>query len=449
MRNNNAIVKAMRYLHSKNSVLLSVWTVVTCLIIAISPSAVYAQTVSDHDRESIINERTFYDIVPLGSCGAAAETDGIALQGKDNIQKAFNYFISKGLTPAQSAGIVGNLRQESGVNPASHNTAAKPSGVDPGSIIPGETWYGGGIAQWEGGRWTGPTGLLNFIAGKGRFAGKPKGDGTNWKVLGYQLEFMWWELTNTESKTLDALKKTTTVEEATIAFEQNYERAGVPRMENRIKYAKETLSTYGGMVPDNVASNDACGGSGIVVDGYSFPVAPQTKRSYSSLPCNNKSSTTYTDRYGKSARITTCHHDGTPAFDLMYDGVAGKPVYALTDGKIARVSRNYVMLSGSSGKPCGSIQFQATNGTDNTYYWYGHILPGSNISAGKTVSAGEQLGIVATRDYGPKCWGGGPHLHIDRGCISSQGPQQGGYDDCRDPQFLQDLLKIWEGLPTP
>lgn len=409
------------------------------------------------DYESIINETTFYDLVPLGSCGIAGE-EGVTLEGKDNIQKAFNYFIAKGLTPVQSAGIVGNLRQESGaniMNPAARNTAAQPSSVKPSSIIPGETWFGGGIAQWEDyrgtpTRWTGDHGLLKYVAGKGpNFAGKPQGDGTNWKVLAYQLDFIWWEFTHTHKGALDDLKKQTTIAGATESFLSEFEKAGDPRLAKRIEYAQQTLDAFGGLVPENVAPSGACGGTGITVDGYSFPVDPQTQRSYSTLPCTNRPSQNYTDRYGKTTRITTCHHDDTPAFDLMYDGVAGKRVWAITKGKIVKVNRSYVMDSGSSGKPCGSIQFQSTNGKESTFYWYGHILPGPDVVQGKEFDPEKngQLGTVATRDFGPKCWGGGPHLHIDRGCIEGTTPKQGGSDSCRDPQFLQDLQKIWEGLP--
>src|SRR6476620_12660716 len=57
----------------------------------------------------------------------------------NNAKVAFQYFVNKGLTATQSAGIVGNLMQES-------------------SVIPTAIEYGGGpgrgIAQWStGGRW--------------------------------------------------------------------------------------------------------------------------------------------------------------------------------------------------------------------------------------------------------------------------------------------------------
>src|SRR5262252_6610116 len=56
-----------------------------------------------------------------------------------NDRPAYDFFVSKGLTNFQAAGIVGNLDQESGVNPASVQFGGGP---------------GRGIAQWSvGGRW--------------------------------------------------------------------------------------------------------------------------------------------------------------------------------------------------------------------------------------------------------------------------------------------------------
>jgi len=54
-----------------------------------------------------------------------------------------------------------------------------------------------------------------------------------------QLDYLWWELNNTYSRALSALKETTSVEEATKVFMDKFERphkdyANLPR---RIKYA--------------------------------------------------------------------------------------------------------------------------------------------------------------------------------------------------------------------
>jgi hypothetical protein len=376
---------------------------------------------------------------------------------EDRIKSAFSFFVSKGLTSMQAAAILGNLRQESQVNPASNNTAARPTDIDPGSIIPGETWNGGGIAQWEGGRWTGSAGLLNFVAGKAAFDGHPQGDGTNWKTLSAQLNFMWGELTgfpdfpNAGYKRpgLDELKAAATIEDATTVFEEKFEGAGIPRMENRIAYAKEVFDKYGsgggGPVGPTGCSTSLANGS-VNVNGYAFPLAPQTKKDYGGEPCNAGPST-YTNKYGVSFRIQTCHHDGTPAADIM-DGDGGSAVYALTKGTIASTSNCYSM-SGDCVPGCSEIQFHADNGTDHYYYWYGH-LKNVTVKTGQEVTAGQQIAQTATREFGYRCWGGGPHVHIDRGCVnpSNNEPQHGGYVNCREPSFLNDLRAIWEGLPS-
>ena len=72
----------------------------------------------------------------------------------NNARTAFNYFVSKGLTKIQAAGVVGNLMQESSVNPAAVEYGGGP---------------GRGIAQWStGGRFnTGRTNLTTFASGRG------------------------------------------------------------------------------------------------------------------------------------------------------------------------------------------------------------------------------------------------------------------------------------------
>lgn len=446
--------------------------IVAVLLFAATPPIPVFATSSDPEQPSTPEEirsyrsnTAWYD-PSAGICDSNATT---TLVGKDNIEKAFNFFLGKGLSAPQSAGIVGNLRQESGVNPSSNNTAAGPAGVNPSTIIPGETWNGGGIAQWEDyqstpTRWTGPSGLLNFVAGKGTFDGKPQGDGRNWKLLAPQLDFVWWEMNNTQKSTLTRVKTTTTVENATIAFEEEYERAGDPRMENRIQYAKEVLALYGNGVSGSPDATTGCR-SGIVVGNYSFPLAPQTKRNYGyTLPCTDATNQrlgqngeytkngVYTDRYGTSTKLRTCHHDATPAFDLSYgaEATGNQPIYAVTDGVITKVGQMY-KTKYPWGKACNTIHLRANLPTDRSYYWYGHVL--ASVAEGKQVKAGDVIGKVAPYEYGPRCWEGGVHVHVDRGCfnpkfdkLSEQSAQPGGSKDCRDPAFLLDLQAIWESL---
>src|ERR1017187_2975403 len=78
----------------------------------------------------------------LGCSGGNTASDGTTGQSEDaldaNEQPAFDFFVGKGLTTFQAAGIVGNLVQESNVSP----TSVQAGGP------------GRGIAQWStGGRW--------------------------------------------------------------------------------------------------------------------------------------------------------------------------------------------------------------------------------------------------------------------------------------------------------
>jgi len=149
-----------------------------------------------------------------GGTGAGAPTD---LTGSGNVQQAYNYFISKGLKDFQSAGIIGNLAQESGVSP----TASQSGGP------------GRGIAQWSvGQRWD----QLEAWAKKGN---------RDPNSLATQLDYMWVELTGGEAGALSAVKAAGNVSDATSAFEQSYERAGQPNMANRIKYAQNVLASKG------------------------------------------------------------------------------------------------------------------------------------------------------------------------------------------------------------
>lgn len=167
----------------------------------------------------------------------------------------------------------------------------------------------------------------------------------------------------------------------------------------------------------------AAGGTGKVSgSGYSFPLAPQT-RAVSGI---------------EIGQTTTKHHDSTPAFDLFSTDSAD--VFALYSGVATVVSTDYKGIPG-----CSTIQFKADDGF---YYWYGH-LKNPTIQEGTPVKAGDKIAELADRaNFGSDCWGGAPHLHIDRGCMLEGVPQTGGRDECRDPDFIPFLSSIYAELPN-
>lgn len=138
-----------------------------------------------------------------------------------NNQTGYNFFVSKGLTGYQSAGIIGNLIQESGdpINPRAKQVGGK----------------GRGIAQWsEGERWSS---LITYAKQRGQ----------DRYSLDLQLNFIWRELNQSPSfYGLYDLKNSRSVPAATKVFMSKYERCGKCAVTNRTRYAESVYAKYGG-----------------------------------------------------------------------------------------------------------------------------------------------------------------------------------------------------------
>ena len=115
-------------------------------------------------------------------------------------QQAMDFFQSKGWTPAQAAGIVGNLARESGLNAGALN---KGDGSDGSDSI--------GIGQWNGSR---AVALKQFATQQGR---SPNDFNT-------QLAFVQHELETSEGNAATMLRGATTPKDAASAFALGYER---------------------------------------------------------------------------------------------------------------------------------------------------------------------------------------------------------------------------------
>ena len=179
------------------------------------------------------------DAESLGTSREAASTPFA------NDKAAYDYFIGKGLTNLQAAGVVGNLDQESGVNP----TISQSGGG-----------VGRGIAQWSAGaRWdtTKNDNVLAYATQQGKSA----------MSLELQLDFVWYELTTFPEYGLAALKATTTLNDATQVFEDQYEGcvyANYPEcaLPARVTYAKNVLAAFGSNTGQGGAGGGGAGGGG-------------------------------------------------------------------------------------------------------------------------------------------------------------------------------------------
>lgn len=122
-----------------------------------------------------------------------------------------DYLVSRGLTPVAAAGVVGNLQQESSLNPKE---------------------AGGGLAQWIGSRWTA---LVSFAGGLG--VSPDSADA--------QLQFLMHELASSYPGTLAAINQASTPEQAATIFSEQYERPGTPMLANRQSYAQAAYKAAG------------------------------------------------------------------------------------------------------------------------------------------------------------------------------------------------------------
>jgi len=188
-------------------------------------------------------------------CNTTATTGTVNLTGDDVVEQAYNFYVSKGLTPAQSAGIVGNLMLESG-----GNVTLNPD------ITNGIGAYG--IAQWLGGR---KTALEAYAASQG----KPRSD------LGIQLEFLWSELqagnqisVTTKKDFLSSVTPQTTPAGAATIFEDTFERSGGAGIPQRVSNAESVFASFGSNSPTPGGNTGGQTGTGSCGGGSNSTIDP-------------------------------------------------------------------------------------------------------------------------------------------------------------------------------
>ena len=170
-----------------------------------------------------------------------------ALTGNTNAEKVFNFLKGAGFTEQAAAGVIGNLMQESGVNPKSKQLGGGP---------------GRGIMQWgtgpgSGGRWDA---LVAWASSSGK---------DPW-ALDTQVEWMMKEMRS--YGTYNRLKGVTDVKKAVEIFESEMEKAGVPNYPRRYQYAADALASFGGGRAGGMkdaGEGGVVGGAGNFVQGNS------------------------------------------------------------------------------------------------------------------------------------------------------------------------------------
>ncbi len=200
-------------------------------------------------------------------CATPTKGGGVVKMLSDNPETALGYLMSAGngtkLTLAQAAGVVGNLQVESSPN------------VDPrasnGTHI--------GIAQWDDNRWN--NGVVKFAADM-------NGDPYD---LAIQLRYLAWEMgltdewkdhPSTNGGVADAVRATSTPEEAAVVFEATFERSGGSALSQRQSNAKalydkykdsSSLSSSGAALPGTSAACSSGSGGSSELQNYTLKYA--------------------------------------------------------------------------------------------------------------------------------------------------------------------------------
>lgn len=175
---------------------------------------------------------TSYYFNALFECSLQDGTTGI-LAGTEVSEQVWNYFRSLGFSEQATAGIMGNLYQESRMD-----STTLQNGVGPAA----------GICQWE------TYGVRN--SRWGNMQAYAQSQGKSWTDLKCQLDFLMLELNGGDSTTkaildrnyggLNNFKNATDINWAVEAFERSFERAGIPNMQARYTQANAYYAMYHG-----------------------------------------------------------------------------------------------------------------------------------------------------------------------------------------------------------
>lgn len=227
---------------------------------------------------------SFSQTVVSALTGSGASNTGACrkLPGNNTVEQAYNYFIGRGLTPVQAAGIVGNINSESvGVRPTALQciySRENRSGADisllddvggvvlanidtamsqlmsrnAGCGVSNTRSFGWGIVQWT---------PFSKMVDPSRAAGKSDSE---IESLAYQLDFLWEQITGEDmglgfkvpgdgqaQAGIDTFRRTTTVEDAAIWFAQEFERCAncdsLSHIQPRVDFARNLLNQVGAL----------------------------------------------------------------------------------------------------------------------------------------------------------------------------------------------------------
>lgn len=210
-----------------------------------------------------LNDITYYD----AGAEDCVSGNGTVLAGNDNAEKIWNYFIGKGFSDEAAAGILGNLKQESGFNPK-----LTEGGREAAENETPKNGVGFGIVQWT------------FTDRQQPLVDLAKSQGKNTTDLDLQLDYIWWELENKYTGTLSSMKEVKSVEEAALVWHDTYEiSADTPAMvqANRVEPAKTYYNQYKGTGSSSSSNSSASTSYTFIGDSITVGMQSQLESTFS------------------------------------------------------------------------------------------------------------------------------------------------------------------------
>lgn len=177
---------------------------------------------SDPQKQVLESGIYYFNVAGGGDCSVNVD---VSLSGSGNAQQAYNYFVSKGLTPIQASAILGNFMRESHMNPKQLQGGGDSDTVP----LDGKTGYG--LAQWT------DLGRQKNLAQFAKDQNQPV------STLALQLDFVWHEASS--GPVLNNLKAIGDINIATEYWMDAYENPGVKALAEREAFAKLFYDKYG------------------------------------------------------------------------------------------------------------------------------------------------------------------------------------------------------------
>lgn len=401
-------------------------TIALALIYTASVNFIPTAYAIDEDFYSA-NEIFFYDPnacriatgIGTGNNSGSGGSTGAA----ENIEAVLRYFTDKGLSLAAAAGFVGNMTQESNVNPRIIQGGAMAD--DNYTPVNGK---GFGLVQWT------------FTARQAPLVALAQSTNRSVTDINLQLDYIWQELNAGYQETLSKLNTPgITPQEATIIIHGNTKHTNghpafaiAPKLgyeasadtanavlTKRVPPAVAAYDKYKGTIADgdpskiqitsdtsaaasagNPMGAGDCGtnaGTSYSVNGMTFPVIANKQLIEGGPNRDGKNTWCYT-------KANNCHHDYNAA-DIMVP--EGTQIVAIKAGEIVSVNNN---ANGAAGGKRATITLRADD--DSGLWFMTHATPGSaTVEKGQKVASGAPLmtvGNSAAADNTP------PHLHIDQ-----------------------------------